>query len=113
MSRCVCGHPVDMHTHYRPGSDCGACGRGVCPAYIALSDRDTRLGDMTATQRIALAEGDARAAQVVANLIEYTPTYRERARALLAAIPRQRLPLASELDRRRRLRAARDRDRRH
>ena len=112
MSRCVCGHPADTHTHYRPGADCGACGRGMCPDYIALADRDTRHGEMTATQRILLAESDARAAQVIANLIEHNPAYRERARALFAAIPRQRrAPLGSELDRRRRIRNERDRDR--
>jgi hypothetical protein len=28
-----CGHNEDKHTHYRAGSDCGTCGREVCPAY--------------------------------------------------------------------------------
>lgn len=23
---CVCGCPEEAHEHYRPGSDCGACG---------------------------------------------------------------------------------------
>ena len=27
---CRCGHAVETHEHYRPGSDCGACG---CPRY--------------------------------------------------------------------------------
>ena len=106
--RCVCGHPEDTHIHYRPGSDCGACGRGRCPAYIALADRDVRYGEMTASQRILLAESDARAAQVIANLIEYTATYRDRALMLAATIPMQpRKPtIASELDARRIARTA-------
>lgn len=30
---CVCGHAQMAHEHYRPGSDCGACGRQDCKAY--------------------------------------------------------------------------------
>jgi hypothetical protein len=30
---CRCGHVADAHEHFRPGSDCGACGRVACPAY--------------------------------------------------------------------------------
>jgi hypothetical protein len=28
-----CGHVVDDHQHYRPGTDCGPC-RGACPSYV-------------------------------------------------------------------------------
>ena len=27
---CTCGHSHAAHEHYRPGSDCGACGRSAC-----------------------------------------------------------------------------------
>ena len=30
---CRCGHPASTHQHYRDGSDCGACGPVVCPAW--------------------------------------------------------------------------------
>lgn len=30
---CRCGHPRDIHLHYRDGTDCGRCGRDVCPTY--------------------------------------------------------------------------------
>ena len=30
---CRCGHPTAAHEHHRPGSDCGACGAGVCRRY--------------------------------------------------------------------------------
>lgn len=29
--RCCC--PASHHDHYRPGTDCGACGRRRCPRY--------------------------------------------------------------------------------
>lgn len=90
MTRCVCGHPGDVHEHYRPGTDCGACGRGMCPRFIALGDRDTRHLEMTAGQRILLAESDAQAHLIIACLAEFQPSYRERARALLASVPAQR-----------------------
>lgn len=108
MTRCVCAHPADAHIHYRRGTDCGACGRGRCPGYIPLAERDIRYGEMTASQRILLAESDARAAQVIANLIEYTPSYRDRALMLAATIPMQRRAptIASELDARRAARTA-------
>lgn len=106
--RCVCGHPADVHRHYRPGADCGACGRGVCPDYVALADRYTRYGDLTASQRVRLAESDAQAHQVIANLIGFTAGYRERALMLAATIPMQRrVPtIAHELDARRAARTA-------
>jgi len=31
--RCACGHLHEAHRHLRPGSDCGACGWSICPAY--------------------------------------------------------------------------------
>ena len=106
--RCVCGHPADVHRHYRPGADCGACGRGGCPDYVALADRYTRYGDLTASQRVRLAESDAQAHQVIANLIGFTAGYRERALMLAATIPMQRrVPtIAHELDARRAARTA-------
>lgn len=33
VALCRCGHPEEMHEHYRPGRDCGACGPTVCPRY--------------------------------------------------------------------------------
>ena len=27
---CRCGHNAQAHEHYRPGSDCGACGAAMC-----------------------------------------------------------------------------------
>lgn len=30
---CRCGHLRDVHEHLRAGSDCGTCGRQLCPAY--------------------------------------------------------------------------------
>ncbi len=27
---CTCGHSMAAHEHYRPGSDCGTCGRAAC-----------------------------------------------------------------------------------
>lgn len=30
MRRCVCGDRRNVHSHYRPGMDCGRC---LCPAY--------------------------------------------------------------------------------
>ena len=28
-----CGHPEEMHEHYRPGTDCGACGARTCSSF--------------------------------------------------------------------------------
>lgn len=44
---CRCGHPADMHEHYRRGTDCGSCGIEHCPAYAP--------GDFTAAQQTVLA----------------------------------------------------------
>lgn len=30
---CRCGHPTGTHEHWRPGSDCGACGLNACRRY--------------------------------------------------------------------------------
>lgn len=30
---CACGHAKDAHDHYRPGSDCGACGAAACAEF--------------------------------------------------------------------------------
>lgn len=32
---CDCGCDPDTHEHYRPGTDCGACGPEACPGYRA------------------------------------------------------------------------------
>lgn len=113
MTRCVCGHPAEHHEHYRPGTDCGACGRDWCPWYIALGDRDELAGLMTAEQRILLAESDAQAHRIIASLLEFQPSYRARARALLGLIPAQRRSptISHELEVRRAARTARRTDR--
>lgn len=35
---CSCGHPEDMHEHYRPGTDCGACGARSCREFRPESE---------------------------------------------------------------------------
>lgn len=35
---CRCGHERDAHEHYRPGTDCGACGT-ACRAFHARAAR--------------------------------------------------------------------------
>ena len=35
VAPCVCGHSEEAHEHYRPGSDCGACGMRSCAEYRA------------------------------------------------------------------------------
>jgi hypothetical protein len=32
---CRCGHAVEAHEHFRPGSDCGACGAAQCGRFRA------------------------------------------------------------------------------
>ena len=32
---CRCGHAVEAHEHFRPGSDCGACGAAQCGLFRA------------------------------------------------------------------------------
>ncbi|MFR9807088.1 hypothetical protein ACL02T_33045 [Pseudonocardia sp. RS010] len=36
---CRCGHPEAAHEHYRPGTDCGACGREACPHFRPAAAR--------------------------------------------------------------------------
>lgn len=34
VAPCMCGHGAETHTHFRPGTDCGACGHAVCPEHV-------------------------------------------------------------------------------
>lgn len=36
---CRCGHELDAHKHYRPGSDCGWCGPAGCPRFTRPTGR--------------------------------------------------------------------------
>jgi len=36
---CRCGHAVEAHEHFRPGSDCGACGAAQCGRFRAPGRR--------------------------------------------------------------------------
>ena len=38
-ARCRCGHPAAAHEHFRPGSDCGACGATQCARYRPTAER--------------------------------------------------------------------------
>lgn len=40
---CRCGHAAAAHEHYRPGSDCGACGAAECIRYRPADGRVHRL----------------------------------------------------------------------
>lgn len=40
---CRCGHVAEIHRHYRPGTDCGSCGRLVCSRYRRPSHLPARL----------------------------------------------------------------------
>ncbi|TCK20968.1 hypothetical protein [Pseudonocardia endophytica] len=35
---CTCGHPEEMHEHYRSGDDCGACGPRTCASFTDRAD---------------------------------------------------------------------------
>lgn len=35
--QCTCGHPREMHEHYRAGSDCGRCGFDGCARFHRMS----------------------------------------------------------------------------
>lgn len=35
---CTCGHPEEMHEHYRSGDDCGACGPRTCGSFTDRED---------------------------------------------------------------------------
>ncbi len=39
---CACGHPEEMHEHYRAGDDCGACGPRTCPSFRDSDDGPLR-----------------------------------------------------------------------
>ena len=34
---CLCGHPQEMHEHYRAGDDCGSCGPEACGSFRVRS----------------------------------------------------------------------------
>lgn len=36
---CTCGHGSAAHEHYRPGTDCSACGRAVCGEFRSANTR--------------------------------------------------------------------------
>ncbi|MEN3266278.1 MAG: hypothetical protein V7646_3172 [Pseudonocardia sp.] len=40
---CTCGHALAAHDHYRPGTDCGACGATGCGAYRPVGGPIRRL----------------------------------------------------------------------
>ena len=40
---CTCGHPEEMHEHYRSGDDCGACGPRTCASF---TDRERDAGPL-------------------------------------------------------------------
>lgn len=56
---CTCGHPKAGHEHYRPGADCGTCGRDVCRAYTPARARLAVIAEAVVTAwwavRIAVA----------------------------------------------------------
>ena len=63
---CRCGHPRPVHEHFRPGSDCGACGPAVCPRY--RPDRRARDVETLRTDQIieAVQAGDIEHALMLA-----------------------------------------------
>ncbi|OLM20160.1 MULTISPECIES: hypothetical protein [unclassified Pseudonocardia] len=42
VAMCTCGHPEEMHEHYRSGSDCGACGARACGAFRSADETGSR-----------------------------------------------------------------------
>ena len=40
---CQCGHDARAHAHWRPGSDCGACGAGGCASFRRCGGRLRRM----------------------------------------------------------------------
>ena len=36
---CTCGHAMAAHEHYRPGTDCSACGRAACGEFRPANGR--------------------------------------------------------------------------
>ncbi|MEQ3549135.1 hypothetical protein WIS52_01520 [Pseudonocardia nematodicida] len=49
---CTCGHPEEMHEHYRPGSDCGACGASACASFQPLGSASGSGGSTNALRRL-------------------------------------------------------------
>lgn len=58
---CVCGCDHDRHQHWRAGTDCGHCGRVVCPRYrpdlnaVCRDDQvvdAVRCGDLTRARQL-------------------------------------------------------------
>jgi hypothetical protein len=41
LTGCRCGHDAAAHEHFRPGSDCGACGAARCGRFRAARTRNT------------------------------------------------------------------------
>lgn len=39
---CTCGHPEEMHEHYRVGDDCGSCGPESCASFRARAETAVR-----------------------------------------------------------------------
>lgn len=93
--RCVCGCPASTHDHYRPGGDCGACGRTRCPDYVPLTQRDSRY--LTWPQRHALAESDSHFYRNLAALGRFA---RSGERIAASRIPTQRTVAAVMYERR-------------
>lgn len=36
---CTCGHPEEMHEHYRAGDDCGSCGPATCGSFRVQGEK--------------------------------------------------------------------------
>lgn len=49
---CTCGHMLDTHQHFRPGTDCGECGKVVCPAFTLRVVPDARPAPQTGLSSI-------------------------------------------------------------
>lgn len=57
-SRCRCGCGADAHLHYRPGTDCGHCGRERCDAYVPADFTDEQAAAYLALAPYAVAADD-------------------------------------------------------
>ncbi len=49
--RCVCGHPLEAHEHYRSGTDCSLCGGRSCPRFRPGGSRLDRLRSALVSKR--------------------------------------------------------------
>jgi hypothetical protein len=73
---CACGHDKDAHKHWRPGSDCGACGADLCdrfhPVDMPAVCRDAELIDAVLADDIdrALKIGPAELVGMLAALAD-------------------------------------------